>query len=144
MYKPNEDFLAGLTREAVLEWLATEQNEIDWTLAHVDVNAQELDDEAREGVYQTVRDHFIKVLVADQRVDQFPYASLSILRVTADELALHHAMDEEEKAYVVDLLENGAPTFTYTASGKKALFAGLVVGAVLGLGIVALTNIIRK
>jgi hypothetical protein len=136
-----------LTREAIFNWLETEQNEVDWAVQHLALDILEGDDEIKEDFYQYIRNLFISILVVGVPISQLPFGALSTLRVTPSELEQHYPMDEEETAYVTDMLTEGKPAvigFVYETTGPKALLAGFAVGAVLGLGIVALVNAFRK
>ncbi|QXO10107.1 hypothetical protein pEaSNUABM37_00146 [Erwinia phage pEa_SNUABM_37] len=136
-----------LTRDAIFEWLETEQNDVDWAVEHLIRDILNGDDETKEDFYQYVRNLFISTMVVGVPVERLPFAGLSTLRVTVQELEQHYPMDPDEFAYVESQLtdsEPAQPTFTYKAEGKKAVVVGLLAGIALGVGIVALIRAARK
>lgn len=136
-----------LTREAIFDWLESEQNEVDWAVNHLARDILDGDDETKEDFYQYVRDLFISTLVVGVPVEQLPFLGLITLRVTSAELEQHYPMDEEARAYVEDMLTVAKPaplTFTYKATGKKAMVVGVLTGLALGLAGVMLIGRLRK
>lgn len=137
----------ALTREAIFEWLETEQNDVDWAVEHLTRDILLGDDETKEDFYQYIRNLFISNIVVGVPVEQLPFAGLSTLRVTPSELEQYYPMDEETLAYVKDELTFGKPAvigLVYKASGKKALVAGLMTGIALGLAAAVVITRLRK
>lgn len=158
-YKTSDEIINALTLETVMEWMTTEQNEIDWAVEHCALD--QMDDEQKEGVYHFVRKRFITVLIENKTPDIWPYATLALLRVTADELDEIVPLSKIYKEHVSDMLTHGKPRpaatetpveevettndeVIYQAEGKQALVVGFGVGLVVGLGVVALLAALRK
>lgn len=136
-----------LTREAIFEWLETEQNDVDWAVEHLTRDILLGDDETKEDFYQYIRNLFISNIVVGVPVEQLPFAGLSTLRVTPSELDQHYPMDEETLAYVTAELAIDKPAgaeYVYEASGKKAVAAGLLTGIALGLAVAVVIARLRK
>lgn len=137
----------ALTREAIFEWLETEQNDVDWAVEHLIRDILHGDDETKEDFYQYIRNLFISNIVVGVPVEQLPFAGLSTLRVTPSELEQHYPMDEEALAYVTEELAVDKPAgaeYVYKASGKKALAVGLMTGIALGLAAAVVITRLRK
>lgn len=142
-----EQIKDALTRDAIFEWLETEQNDADWAVEHLICDILLGDDETKEEFYEFIRETFIRVMVADMSLEQLPFAGLSTLRVTPGELAKYYPMDDEALAYVRAELVDDQPLprkFVYKASGKKALVAGLMTGIALGLAAAVVITRLRK
>lgn len=137
-----------LPKEKAMLWVATEQNEVDWANAHCDMTG--MTEEERRNYYQVVRDHIITVLTEGVKPTDLPYALLATLRVDIDELIKHYPLHEKDAArtFIENSLKAGLtleqPVFTYKAEGLKAMWVGLGIGAVIGLGIAALVICARK
>lgn len=142
-----EEIKNVLTRDAIFEWLETEQNDVDWAMEHLAHDILNGDDETKEDFYQYIRNLFISIIVVGVPVEQLPFVGLATLRVTPSELEQHYPMDEAALAYVTTELvdaEPAKPTLTYKATGKKAVVAGLLTGIALGLAVAVVIGRHRK
>lgn len=142
-----EEIKNVLTRDAIFEWLETEQNDVDWAMEHLAHDILNGDDETKEDFYQYIRNLFISIIVVGVPVEQLPFVGLVTLRVTPSELEQHYPMDEAALAYVTTELVDDEPTkpaLTYKATGKKAVVAGLLTGIALGLAVAVVIGRLRK